>query len=107
MSPVHCPSKEEEKYQSRHFFAILDKVPPSRLRAITIIVPLISLFIVAFAPIGMDQRMQFSLAILLCVSMLWTFGMIPLAVTALLVPVLLAGFGVFSPVEALMPFAAP
>lgn len=107
MSPVHCPVPGEDKYPPRHFFAILDKVPPPRLRALTIIVPLVSLLVMAFLPTGMDQKMQFSLAVLLCISMLWTFGMVPLAVTALLVPVLLVGFGIFTPVEALAPFADP
>ena len=107
MAPVHYPSPEEETYPKKHFFPLLDRIPPKRLTLLTIIVPFLFLFGIALAPLDMDSNMKFALAILVCVSMLWTFGMVPLAVTALLVPVLLTAFGIFTPVEALAPFADP
>lgn len=107
MAPVYRPSPDEKKFPSRHFFNFLDRIPQRRLRAITIIVPFFFLFAIAFVPMGMDIQIQYALAILVCISMLWTFGMLPLAVTAMLVPVLLTGFGIFTPVEALAPFADP
>lgn len=107
MAPVHYPSPEEKTYPNKHFFSLLDRIPPKRLTALTIIIPFLFLFGIALAPLDMDANIKYALAILVCVSMLWTFGMIPLAVTALLVPVLLTAFGVFTPIEALAPFADP
>ena len=107
MAPVHYPSPEEKTYPTKHFFSFLDRIPPKRLTALTIIIPFLFLFGIALAPLDMDADMKYALAILVCVSMLWTFGMVPLAVTALLVPVLLAVFGIFTPTEALAPFADP
>lgn len=107
MAPVHYPSPEEKTYPAKHFFSLLDRIPPKRLTALTIIIPFLFLFGIALAPLDMDANIKYALAILVCVSMLWTFGMIPLAVTALLVPVLLTAFGIFTPVEALAPFADP
>lgn len=107
MAPVHYPSPEEKNYPTKHFFSLLDRIPPKRLTALTIIIPFLFLFGIALAPLDMDANIKYALAILVCVSMLWTFGMIPLAVTALLVPVLLTAFGIFTPTEALAPFADP
>lgn len=107
MAPVHYPSPEEKTYPTKHFFSLLDRIPPKRLTALTIIIPFLFLFGIALAPLDMDANIKYALAILVCVSMLWTFGMIPLAVTALLVPVLLTAFGIFTPTEALAPFADP
>lgn len=107
MAPVHYPSPEEPTYPTRHFFGFLDRIPPRRLAALTIIVPFLFLFGIALAPLDLIPDIKYALAILVCISMLWTFGMIPLAVTALLVPVLLTAFGIFSPTQALAPFADP
>ena len=104
---MHHPSPDEERYPLKHFFSFLDRVPPKALTVITIIVPFLFLFGIALAPLDMAAEVKYAIAILVCVSMLWTFGMVPLAVTALLVPVLLTGFGIFSPTEALVPFADP
>jgi solute carrier family 13 (sodium-dependent dicarboxylate transporter), member 2/3/5 len=107
MAPVHYPSPEEKTYAKKHFFSLLDRIPPKRLSILTIIIPFLFLFGIALAPLDLETNIKYALAILVCVSMLWSFGMVPLAVTALLVPVLLTAFGIFTPTEALAPFADP
>ncbi|HSV41775.1 MAG TPA: SLC13 family permease, partial [Methanomassiliicoccales archaeon] len=107
MCPVHSPSPDEDSFPLRHFLSRLDDIPPKKLRAITIIIPLLALLVISLVPWQTDLGIRYTVAILICTSMLWTFGMIPLAVTALMVPVLLVGFGIFSPIEALEPFADP
>ncbi|QLH74646.1 MAG: SLC13/DASS family transporter [Methanomassiliicoccales archaeon] len=107
MAPVYHPSAEDLKLPVRHFISFLNSIPPRRLMLISIIIPFLLLTAISLAPLGLNDEMRYSLAILVCVSTLWTFGMVPLAVTALLVPVLLVGFGIFSPKEALSPFADP
>lgn len=69
--------------------------------------PFITLFVMTVAPLPLDTQIQHALAIFLCISMLWTFGALPLPVTALLVPVLLTFYGIFRTDEALRPFADP
>lgn len=107
MAPVHYPSAEEKGYPTKHFFSLLDRIPPKRLKALSVIIPFLFLIGIAFAPLDLETNIKYTLAILVCISMLWTFGMIPLAVTALLVPILLTAFGIFTATEALAPFADP
>ena len=38
MAPVHYPSPEEKTYPTKHFFSFLDRIPPKRLTALTIII---------------------------------------------------------------------
>ncbi|RJT07192.1 SLC13 family permease [Halococcus sp. IIIV-5B] len=63
---------------------------------------------IAFAPTpgGLSIRGQYALATMFFVGMLWVTGALPLAVTALCVPILLTGFGVYPTMdEALAGFA--
>lgn len=74
---------------------------------ITLVLPFLAMFLVALSPLYLEPSIKYTLAVFVCVSMLWTFGSIPLAVTGILVPILLTLFGIFTPVEALAPFADP
>ncbi len=89
------------------FFKTFARLPKLAQRSIKISLPFAFLVLLTVAPLGLEQQVQFALAIFVCISMLWTFGALPLPVTALLVPVLLTFYGIFPTAEALMPFADP
>ncbi len=89
------------------FFRFFAKLPKMAQRSIKILLPFLALLALTVAPLPIDAPIQYSLAIFVCVSMLWTFGGLPLPVTALLVPVLLTFYGIFPTAEALQPFADP
>ena len=89
------------------FFKFFAKLPKVAQRSVKILLPFLALLALTVAPLPIDDPIQYSLAIFLCVSMLWTFGGLPLPVTALLVPVLLTFYGIFPTAEALKPFADP
>lgn len=89
------------------FFKSFARLPKLAQRSIKLSLPLAFLVLLTLAPLPMEQQIQHALAIFVCISMLWTFGALPLPVTALLVPVLLTFYGIFPTAEALMPFADP
>ena len=89
------------------FFKFFARLPKIAQRSVKILLPFLALLALTVAPLPIDDPIQYSLAIFLCVSMLWTFGGLPLPVTALLVPVLLTFYGIFPTAEALKPFADP
>lgn len=89
------------------FFRFFAKLPKMAQRSIKILLPFMALFFLTVMPLPVEAPIQYSLAIFVCVSMLWTFGGLPLPVTALLVPVLLTFYGIFPTTEALEPFADP
>lgn len=55
---------------------------------------------VAPTPSGLSIRGQYALATMFFVGVLWVTGAFPLAVTALCVPILLTGFGVYQTMDA-------
>ncbi|HUW43155.1 MAG TPA: hypothetical protein VMW02_02840, partial [Thermoplasmata archaeon] len=77
------------------FFKFFGKLPVLAQKSIKIIIPFGTLALVSVAPLPLEASIKYALAIFLCISMLWTFGSLPLPVTALLVPVLLTFFGIF------------
>ena len=89
------------------FFKFFDRLPRIAQRSVKILLPFLALVVLTVVPLPMDDPIQYSLAIFVCVSMLWTFGGLPLPVTALLVPVLLTFYGIFPTADALQPFADP
>ncbi len=89
------------------FFKPFAKLPKLAQKSIKLSLPFVFLVLLTIAPLELDQQVQYALAIFVCISMLWTFGALPLPVTALLVPVLLTFYGIFPTDEALMPFADP
>ena len=89
------------------FFKFFAKLPKMVQRSIKIFLPFFVLLLLTVIPLPLDVQVQYALAIFVCVSMLWTFGGLPLPVTALLVPVLLTFYGIFKTDEALRPFADP
>ena len=89
------------------FFRFFAKLPRLAQRSIKILLPFLALLVLTIVPLPMEEPIQHSLAIFICVSMLWTFGGLPLPVTALLVPVLLTFYGIFPTADALQPFADP
>lgn len=89
------------------FFRFFARLPRMAQRSIKIVLPFMVLLVLTIVPLPMDDPIQYSLAIFVCVSMLWTFGGLPLPVTALLVPVLLTFYGIFPTADALQPFADP
>ena len=89
------------------FFKFFARLPVIAQRSIKILLPFATLLALTVLPLPMEAPIQNSLAIFVCVSMLWTFGGLPLPVTALLVPVLLTFYGIFPTAEALKPFADP
>lgn len=88
-------------------YLCLDRLPRPLISLITIVLPFIAMAAVALLPLDLESGTKYALAVFVCVGMLWTFGALPLAVTALLVPVLLVLFGIFGPTDALAPFADP
>jgi sodium-dependent dicarboxylate transporter 2/3/5 len=72
-----------------------------------IILPFALLFSMTLLPLPLEQQVQYTLAIFLCVAALWTLEPIPLIATALLIPLLLVAYGIFKPGEALVPYADP
>jgi len=88
-------------------YLCLDRLPRPVISLITIVLPFVAMAAVALAPLDLESDIKYTLAVFVCIAMLWTFGALPLAVTALLVPVLLVFFGIFTPVGALAPFADP
>ncbi len=89
------------------FFKPFARLSKLTQRSIKLSLPFAFLVILTVAPLGLDQQVQHALAIFVCISMLWTFGALPLPVTALLVPVLLTFYGIFPTADALVPFADP
>jgi sodium-dependent dicarboxylate transporter 2/3/5 len=89
------------------FFKFFARLPKMAQRSIKILLPFFVLLVLTVAPLPLDLQVQYALAIFVCVAMLWTFGGLPLPVTALLVPVLLTFYGIFGTDEALKPFADP
>lgn len=104
---VESASTEERIRSCTESYLCLDRLPRPVISFITILLPFVAMAIVALAPLGLESGIKYTLAVFVCVSMLWTFGALPLAVTALLVPVLLVFFGIFTPTVALAPFADP
>jgi len=89
------------------FFKFFARLPKLAQRSIKILLPFAVLFALTVLPLPIDIQAQYALAIFVCISMLWTFGALPLPVTALLVPVLLTFYGIFETDKALQPFADP
>ncbi len=89
------------------FFRFFARLPKIAQRSIKILLPFFVLLTLTAIPLPLDLQVQYALAIFVCVSMLWTFGGLPLPVTALLVPVLLTFYGIFKTDEALRSFADP
>ena len=89
------------------FFRFFARLPKMAQRSIKIFLPFSVLLLLTVIPLPLEAQVQYALAIFVCVSMLWTFGGLPLPVTALLVPVLLTFYGIFGTDEALRPFADP
>lgn len=90
------------------FFKFFARLPKLAQRSIKLIIPFLFMLVITILPIDIDQQIKYALAVFVCISMLWTFGSLPLPVTALLVPVLLTFYGIFPTAEeALMPFANP
>lgn len=89
------------------FFQPFARLPKLAQKSIKLSLPFAFLFILTVLPTDLDRQVQNALAIFTCISMLWTFGALPLPVTALLVPVLLTFYGIFPTADALMPFADP
>jgi len=100
-------SDERPKGLKPTFFRFFGRLPKLAQRSIKSLLPFAFLIIIALLPLGIEPTIQYALAVFVCVAMLWTFGSFPLAVTALLVPVLLTFFGIFRAAEALEPFADP
>ncbi|MBU1159034.1 MAG: SLC13 family permease [Candidatus Thermoplasmatota archaeon] len=92
---------------SPSFFKFFGRLPKLVQRSIKLTLPFVALLLMTILPLPVDQQIQYALAIFVCISMLWTFGALPLPVTALLVPVLLTFYGIFHTTEALVPFADP
>ncbi|HDP96593.1 MAG TPA: SLC13/DASS family transporter [Euryarchaeota archaeon] len=89
------------------FFKFFAKLPKLAQRSIKLIIPFLFMLVITILPVDLDSQIKYALAVFVCISMLWTFGSLPLPVTALLVPVLLTFYGIFPTAEALMPFANP
>ncbi|MDH4122938.1 MAG: SLC13 family permease [Thermoplasmata archaeon] len=89
------------------FFKFFGRLPRLAQRSIKISLPFAALAIITLLPLPLEIQIKYTLAIFVCISMLWTFGSLPLPVTALLVPVLLTFYGIFPTDLALMPFADP
>lgn len=89
------------------FFRFFGRLPILAQRSIKLLMPFILLGIFTFIPMPMEAQIRYMLGIFICVAMLWTFGALPLPVTALLVPVLLTFYGIFPTEQALIPFANP
>jgi len=89
------------------FFKFFGRLPMLVQRSVKISLPFVVLAIFTFVPMPVDIQIQHMLGIFLCIAMLWTFGALPLPVTALLVPVLLTFYGIFPTDKALTPFANP
>ncbi|MDW5562852.1 MAG: SLC13 family permease [Methanomassiliicoccus sp.] len=100
-------SAEEKIRTCTESYLCLDRLPRPAVSFITIVLPFVAMAAIALAPIGLESGIKYTLAVFVCVSLLWTFGALPLAVTALLVPVLLVFFGIFTPTGALASFADP
>ncbi|MBI0584728.1 MAG: DASS family sodium-coupled anion symporter [Methanomassiliicoccus sp.] len=100
-------STEETIKTCTETYLCLDRLPRPVIAFVTIVLPFVAMAAVALAPLGVDDPIKYTLAVFICVAMLWTFGALPLAVTALLVPILLVFFGIFTPARALAPYADP
>ena len=71
-------------------------------RLVAFIVALVGAAVIAFAPTpdGLSLRGQYAFATMFFAGFLWVTGALPLAVTALSIPVLLTGFGVYPDMDA-------
>lgn len=71
-------------------------------RLIAFVVALVGTAAIAFAPTpdGLSLRGQYAFATMFFAGFLWVTGALPLAVTALSIPVLLTGFGVYGDMDA-------
>jgi hypothetical protein len=94
---VEVTSTDESIRTCTESYLCLDRLPRPLISFVTIILPFIVMAAIALAPLELDNNIKYTLAVFACISMLWTFGALPLAVTGLLVPVLLVFFGIFTP----------
>lgn len=122
---VHLPKRAEDshlhifdKAKGDHHFHLIYTVKPSFFNflnklskpvrsSLKLLIALAGFLLVAFLPLGLAYHAQMSLAIFVGIALLWTTEAIPMPATALLVPVLLTGFGIFQTSDALLPFANP
>ncbi|MCK4444928.1 MAG: anion permease, partial [Thermoplasmata archaeon] len=66
-------------------------------RTIKLLIPLAVLLIFTFVPMGIEPvQAQYACGIFLFVALMWTMESLPLPVTALMVPVLLVIYGIYS-----------
>lgn len=91
----------------RCYFRFFERVPPRASRAVKLAIPFLALLSVMMLPLDLEQGIKATLGVFVCVALLWTLEPVPLAVTALLVPVLLVLLGIATPFESLQPFADP
>ncbi|WP_181693045.1 SLC13 family permease [Natronomonas sp. LN261] len=71
-------------------------------RLVVFTIALLGTAVIAFwpTPEGLSLRGQYAFATMFFAGFLWVTGVLPLAVTALSIPVLLTGFGVYSDMDA-------
>jgi sodium-dependent dicarboxylate transporter 2/3/5 len=87
---------------------IRDAMTGARGRVVVFCIALLGTAAIAAAPTpgGLPLRGQYALATMFFAAVLWVSGVFPLAVTALSIPILLTGFGVYADMdEALAGFA--
>ncbi|MFQ5910452.1 MAG: SLC13 family permease, partial [Thermoplasmata archaeon] len=97
------------------FFKFFGRLSMWTRSTIKLLIPFGVLLFFTFVPLGLDSRIQYTLGIFLCISLMWAFESLPLPITSLLTPALLVLYGVFvadvgdpTPAEqAFAPFSNP
>ncbi|MCU0862084.1 MAG: SLC13 family permease, partial [Methanomassiliicoccales archaeon] len=98
---------DTESPSLRCYFTWFERVPPPVRRGVKLAIPFLALLAMLLLPLAVALEVKATLAVFVCVALLWTLEPVPLAVTALLVPVLLVSLGVATPAQSLEPFADP
>ncbi|MEM0448413.1 MAG: DASS family sodium-coupled anion symporter [Methanomassiliicoccales archaeon] len=89
------------------YFKWFDRAPKLIQKILRLVIPFLVLIFFLLLPMNISNEIRAMLAIFFCVALLWTLEPVPLAVTALIVPVLLVALGVATPVQSLQSFADP
>lgn len=101
------------------FFKFFGRLGSWTRKTIKLLIPFSALLFFTFVPLGFESmRIQYTLGVFICISMMWAFESLPLPITSLLAPALLVLYGIFPAdptdpsipppaVQAFAPFADP
>jgi sodium-dependent dicarboxylate transporter 2/3/5 len=100
---------EVKKVTGRYFQEALKGRLQTKKKKLKLVIPVIILLLFTFLPLPIPLQVQWTLGIFLFTALMWSFEVLPLPVTSLIVPVLLVAYGIFEggATAAFSSFASP